>query len=218
MNFKQFIDTLSKKINEMESLEKFDIKYRIYPPSFLEDIKEMETEISEEEGMENFQVWNIFKDFYLVTGGFYIGWRYAEYPEGNPDTDKITTGATDIPVIYSIYDPEDEIGQPFKQLYEKYRLFDRISEDSQVFLKFDRAQQEPKLYYYNRDYGDKYYLMSIGFVEYMEILIQVMGLYTWQEFFIQDSSFIIDNIQRKRFLLGLETFFPNVNISNFQID
>ena len=216
MNFKKYLETLSKKIEEMESSGEFEIKYRIYPPAFVEDIEEMEKEISEEKGMENFKVWNTFKNFYLVTGGFYFGWRYAKYPEGNPDPDKITTGTTDISVIYSIYDPENEIGQPFKQLYEKYRLFDWIGEDSQVFFKFDRDIQKPKLYYYNRDYGDKYYLMSIGFVEYMEILIELMGLYTWQECFIQDSSFVRNKNQERLFSSGLKMLFPNTDISKFQ--
>ena len=78
-----------------------------------------------------------------------------------------------------------------------------------------RAREEPRLYYYALK-TKSYYKMSITFDEYLELLSQTMGLYYWQEFFIDDSNFRLKLNRAEQFLKDLELLFPEVDRTIFE--
>ena len=59
--------------------------------------------------------------------------------------------------------------------------------------------------------------MSIGFVEYMSLLLECRGLYMWQEFFVEDDRFPIDRDLANLFLADLELLFPDADSSKFRV-
>lgn len=212
MNFEQYVSNLKSKIEKMEASQEYELKYEIYPPAIAEDLQEMEDEILAEEGMEGFQIWHPLRQFYQVANGFKLSWQYL----GNPEKNRITAGTARIALIYAIYDPEDEMGQPFNLLYRNYRLFDWIGVESHVSLKFYPGKPEPELYYYTKD-TDSYHLMSVNFIEYMDLLLQTMGLYPWQEFFIADNEFTLEKNKADKFIADLEILFPDADIAKFRV-
>jgi hypothetical protein len=58
--------------------------------------------------------------------------------------------------------------------------------------------------------------MSIGFVEYMNLLLECRGLYTWQEFFLADENFPTNYDIANEFLADLELFFPDADSSKYR--
>lgn len=210
MDFQTYIHNLREKIIALEESNQFLLKYRINPPAFEEDIQDMEEEISTEENMEDFKVWEPIRQFYQVANGFELSWQYL----GHEDESRITCGSAKIPVINAIFEPEEKIGQPFSLIYQETRLFDWIGTESNVNLKFSSQKKSPDLLYFTSR-TKSCHLLSIEFPEYLNFLLQTRGLYPWQEFFIDDENFKRDPGEAQQFLSDLELLFPDVDKSNF---
>jgi hypothetical protein len=210
MDYEKYVHDLTQQLQMMEHSDMFKAYPKRYLPVNTDDVEEMEKEIAEE--IEGFRIWEPIKRFFqhVVGAGFEWGWQYL----GHTDPNRITCGTARISMIYQIYDPEDEIGQPFDLLYKNYRLLDRIGEESCVSLKFHKGKEEPYLYYYLKE-TDQYYPMSIGIIEYFELLLQTMGMYPWQEFFIADNDFKGDTQRQDQFLSDMELLFPQAETSLF---
>lgn len=210
MDFEQYFNDMKSVIKNMEDSRKFELTYTIQRPALVEDIREMEDKISAEEGMERFRISTPIKKLYQAANGFRLRWTYIYLT----DEDYITCGNTDISSIYAIFDPEDELGKPHKLLYKKYRLFDWIGDNNHVALKFLKEREEPKLYYYAKN-TNSYYKMSIDFTEYLSLMLEARALYPWQEFFIADRNFKIDQHIAQKFLFDLELLFSDADLSRF---
>jgi len=61
-----------------------------------------------------------------------------------------------------------------------------------------------------------YHKMSIGFIEYMNLLLECRGLYMWQDFFLQDECFPFDRELANQFVADLELLFPDADSSKFR--
>ncbi|MDM8540605.1 hypothetical protein QUF90_05910 [Desulfococcaceae bacterium HSG9] len=60
--------------------------------------------------------------------------------------------------------------------------------------------------------------MSINIKEYLNLAKETAGLYPWQEFFIADKKFSIEQEQEENFKEDLELLFPETDISlNFSL-
>ena len=231
MNYQKYIEQLKTKLLEFADSPQYDlVLYDIGSPYTIEAILEDEKFIATEyEGMENFKVWEPFKEFYQSAMWINFVWRYLGQHSNSLQN---PCGASQTYSIIGLYDPEDIyipeqnrtiyrcedewIEQPFK-LYGEYRIFDRITmtNENHVAVKFLRNQDAPIFYYYTFK-TKSYYRMSIGFDEYLELLLQTRGLSPWQEFFIDDSNFRIDMARAEQFLEDLELLFPEVDKTIFE--
>lgn len=216
----------------MQASEEYNLVHcYIGRPYSIEEVLEDTEEFiaTQYEGMEDFKVWEPFKKFYQAAGWINFGWVYLgehSNPLQNP------CGASKIYKLIDVYDPEEiyyfsenrsvyvpqqeRMNQPLK-LYNEYRIFDRIAieEETHVAIKFLRNQEAPIFYYYTLK-NNSYYRMSVGFEEYLELLLQTMGLGPWQEFFIDDRNFSIDRAEAEQFLEDLELLFPEVDRTIFE--
>ncbi|AFZ26461.1 hypothetical protein Cylst_4370 [Cylindrospermum stagnale PCC 7417] len=212
MNFEQYIQKMQLIFREMEVSEQYDLSYEISRPAT--DIGEFEEIIAEEHGIDGFHIWEPFKKFYQVTSGFTFRWRYLNSTNENYSTN----GMANINLIFLIYEPEEQISGEFN-LFAGYRILDFIGDeelekDNYVAVKFFDDRDEPDLYYYSID-TDSYYKMSIGFEEYMNLLLECRALYPWQELFISDKNFILDSNRIQQFLADIIFLFPDIDISKF---
>ena len=233
MNYHKYIEQLKKQLLNIQASPQYylfncDISRPYAREEILEDIEEFMS--IEYRGMEDFKVWESFKEFYLAAGWINFGWVYLgqhSNPFQNP------CGASNIYTLVDLYDP-DEIympeenrtidifieekmnQQPFK-LYNEYRIFDRIASENEthVAIKFLRNQEAPIFYYYILE-TKSYYKMSIGFDEYLKLLLQTRGLAPWQEFFIDDINYRFDLAYGEQFLKDLELLFPEVDRTIFE--
>ena len=231
MNYQKYVEQLKAQLLAVQASPQYELVYSdIGRPLTLEEIlNDIEEFISTEyEGMADFKVWEPFKEFYQATGWIKFAWIHLGQIS-NPF--KHLFSSADIYSILEIYDPqamysgeenrmvyipENERYQPFK-IYDEYRMFDRILLDSysHVAVKFFRNQEAPKFYYYTLE-TKSYYKMSIGFEEYLDLLLQTRGLRYWQEFFIDDSNFRINLNRGKRFIETLEILFPELDRTIFE--
>lgn len=209
MNFEQYIDVFELIMQKMKTSQKYQMNYKFYPAT--KEIDEFEEIISEQHNLNGFCIWDIFKQFYQVTMGFSFTWMY----QGITNPNYLTTGSSNIQVIYGIYEPEEQIGGNFN-LYEGYRIFDLIEDENHVAVKFVEGKEEPDFYYYSFD-TEIYYKMSVGFLEYISLLLECRGLYTWQEFFVEDERFPFDHELANQFVADLELLFPDADSSRFRI-
>jgi len=226
MNYQKYIEQLKAQLLALQASPEYElVGCDLGRPQTIEDLLDDTEEFisTQYTGMENFKVWEPFKEFYQAAFWVKFVWIYlGEIP--NP-LKNIFSGS-EIYSILQIYDPEaiysaeenrmvyipenERLNQPYK-LYDEYRMFDRIFLDSDrhVAVKFFRNQEAPTFYYYTLD-TKSYYKMSIGFGEYLELLLQTRGLYYWQEFFVEDSNFRININRSKRFIETLEKLFPGL--------
>lgn len=231
MNYQKYVEQLKAQLLALQASPQYELVYSdIGRPLTLEEIlDDIEEFISTEyEGMEDFKVWEPFKEFYQATGWIKFAWRHLGQI---PNPFKNLFSGADIYSILEIYDPqaiysaeenrmvyipENERYQPYK-IYDEYRMFDRIFLDSysHVAVKFLRNQEAPQFYYYTLE-TKSYYKMSIGFEEYLALLLQTRGLSYWQEFFIDDSNFRINMNRAKRFIETLEKLFPELDRTIFE--
>jgi len=233
MNYHKYIEQLKKQLLDIQASPQYYLVHcDIARPYTREEVLE-DTEgfiSSEYEGMENFKVWESFKDFYQQAAGWInFGWVYLgqhSNPFQNP------SGGSNIYTLVNVYDPdeiyipeenrsiyitiEERLSQPFK-LYNEYKIFDRIAieNETHVAVKFLRNQEAPIFYYYILE-TKSYYRMSIGFDEYLELLLQTRGLSPWQEFFIDDINFRLDRACGEQFLKDLELLFPEIDRTIFE--
>jgi hypothetical protein len=232
MNYQKYVEQLKAQLLAVQASPQYELIYSdIGRPLTLEEIlDDIEEFISTEyEGMEDFKVWEPFKEFYQATAWIKFVWIHlGQIP--NPFKNRFSSA--DIYPILEIYDPEaiysaeenrmvyipenERLNQPSK-IYDEYRMFDRILLDSysHVAVKFFRNQEAPKFYYYTLE-TKSYYKMSIGFEEYLDLLLQTRGLRYWQEFFIDDSNFRINLNRGKRFIETLEILFPELDRTIFE--
>jgi len=208
MNFEQYINTFKLIMQEMTTSQQYEINYNFYPGS--EEINIFEEIISEEHNLNGFRIWDTFKQFYQVTMGFEFTWVYRD----RTNKKYLTMGSSNIQLIYEIYEPEEQIGGSFN-LYEGYRIIDRIQDENHIAVKFIEGREEPALYYYSLD-TEMYHKMSLGFVEYMNLLLESRGLYQWQEFFIADTNFPINYDRANQFVADLELLFPDADSSKYR--
>jgi hypothetical protein len=232
MNYQKYIEQLKTQLLKLQTSPQYDLVHcDIGRPQTIEEILEdTEEYISiEYEEMEDFKVWEPFKNFYQYASWLNFGWIYLgqhsnsfQNPCGASNIYSIV-GVYDLSEIYipeenrTIYVPQKKrFNQPFK-LYDKYRIFDRIAieNETHVAVKFLKNQEEPIFYYYTRK-TNSYYKMSIGFDEYLELLLQTRGLGPWQEFFIEDSNFRIELVYAEQFIEDLELLFPEVDRTIFE--
>lgn len=210
MNFKKYLKDLKSKIEAVESSPQFKSQSEFFDPIVPKNIDEMEAEIAGEEGMAGFALAKPIKDFYRAADGFKFAWQY----KGHADKTRVTTGLATISTLYEIYDPDEEMGQPHAQLYEKYRLFDWTGKDEQVYMKFERGGNDPALFYFTRK-TKGYHPLSLDFTTYMELLAEVRGLYPWQKFFVADPRVRVNEQRAERFLSDLRLLFPDADASRF---
>lgn len=218
MNFQTLKERLISSIKEMEKSSLFDVRFELYEPAEMDDILEFEEEIRNTEGMENFQIWQSIKDFYNVSLGFELSWRYLPLSEEFAPI----CGSSNISMIYDLLEPgwiegdnSDNIAQTsYLAIWEQYRIFDLIGDGDHVDLRFHKGRDEPTLYYFSED-NNTYYLMSVGFCEYFELLLETRALYPWQRFFISDKEFLLEEDRKAKFISDLNNLFPKVNTSRF---
>ncbi|NEQ79419.1 MAG: hypothetical protein F6K26_03910 [Moorea sp. SIO2I5] len=202
----------------MEKLSLFDLRFELYEPAEMDYILEFEEEIRNTEGMEDFQICQSLKDFYNVSLGFELSWRYLLSSEGVAPI----CGNSNISMLYDLLEPgwiEDDDNADVAQtsylaIWEQYRIFDLIGDGDHIDLKFHRDREEPRLYYFSEE-RNNYYLMSVGFCEYFELLLETRALSPWQRFFICDNEFILEEDRKAKFISDLKTLFPTVNTSRF---
>ncbi len=211
LNFNDYAEHFKHLNNNFENSGNFDVVFKIYPKPYEDDIQELEDEIKAEQGMENFRKAESLRQFYFSSQRPHLSWQYV----GHNDKQRITCGVVRIASIYQIYDPDEELGQPFRLIYQKYRLFDWLGENHQVYLKFAENVSEPELYYYSGD-TDKSYRMSLNVSEYLHLAKETAGLFPWQEFFITDNNFKMEKEHARKFLDDLELLFPKADVSKFR--
>jgi hypothetical protein len=232
MNYQKYVEQLKAQLLDIQASPQYElVGCDIARPQTIEDILEdTEKFISTQyKGMEGFKVWEPFTEFYQATGWIKLLWIYLGQI---PKPFKNRFSGSDIYSILEIYDPEaiysaeenrmvyipenERLNQPYK-VYDEYRMFDRIFLDSyrHVAVKFFRNQEAPIFYYYTLE-TKSYYKMSIGFGEYLELLLRTRGLSYWQEFFVDDSNFRINLNRAKRFIETLEELFPEVDRTIFE--
>ncbi len=212
MDFKKYLKDLKSKIAAIEASPEFKSQSEFFDHIVHKNINEMESEIASEEGMEGFALSKSIKDFYRVADGFKFAWQY----KGHADKSRITTGLATISTLYEIYDPNEEMGQPHSQLYERYRLFDWTGKDEQVYMKFTKGSNEPALFYFTRK-TKSYHPMSLDFVTYMELLSEARGLYPWQKFFVTEKGVRLDKKGAEKFISDLRLLFPDAEPGRFGV-
>jgi hypothetical protein len=232
MNYQNYVEQLKTQLLKIQDSPLYDLVHcEIGRPQTIEEILEDTEEFisTQYDGMEEFQVWEPFKNFYQYASWIDFGWIYLGQHSNsfhNP------CGASNIYSVLSIYEPFEvyipeenrtiyvseleRANQPFK-LYDEYRVFDRIAreEETHVAVKFLKNQEKPIFYYYTFP-TNSYYRMSICFDEYLELLLQTMGLGPWQELFIDDTNFRIDIAYAEQFIEDLELLFPEVDRTIFE--
>ncbi|HEX8475982.1 MAG TPA: hypothetical protein VF666_18430 [Pyrinomonadaceae bacterium] len=212
MDFNQYVAQMKAEVTSIEASQKFWIQHEFYPAVASRDIEEMEADIREEEGMQGFRVANPIRDFYQSANGFRFSWKYLKHT----DSERVTVANTHISLLSEIYEPEDEEGKSRKLLYENRRLFDRNGPENHVYMKFDEGQDEPRLYYFHAA-SERYHLLSLDFVGYMERLREARAMSPWQQFFIDDKDFKIDEQRAEQFFQDLALLFPDADASKFRV-
>jgi hypothetical protein len=214
MDFEQYIKKMNSTLGQMEASGQYDISYTIFPPEiYMDDFEEF---IRDELGIEGFHFWQAFKEFYKVTFRFTFRWSYRH----RTNYGHSKWGASNISIISLIYEPEEQIGEEFN-LYEGYRVFDFVEgeeywlDGNYVAVHFVEGREEPDFYYYSCD-TEMYHKMSIGFLEYMSLLLACRGLYGWQYFFLLDENFPVEYDRANQFLADLELLFPDADSSKYR--
>ena len=242
MNYQNYVEQLSKNLLKFQASGQYypvniDIGSSQTIEEILRDLEECinpsykkiaDLQVFEGEGTQDFQIWEPFQEFYQAAAWIDFDWRYI----GHSDLTDPPCGASDIYTILSLYAPfefyipeenrmidvldNEMLNQPFK-LSDEYRTFDRIGldNDTHVAVKFLSNQEEPRLYYYTLK-TKSYYKMSISFDEYLELLLQTRGVYSWQKFFIDDSNFRLDLARAEQVIKDLELLFPEVDRTIFE--
>ncbi len=138
---------------------------------------------------------------------------------GNEHDGHVGVGFANIASLFAIYMPWDERDWSFELLYERYILFDRLRQgnilDNSVSLRFRRGVAAPDLCYYALR-TNSYYRMRIGVEEYIHLLRETLGLYSWQQFFLADP-FPHDVGARDAFVARLSRVRPDVDLALFRI-
>jgi hypothetical protein len=214
MDFEQYIKKMNSTLGQMEASGQYDISYTIFPPNiYMDDFEEI---IRDELGIDGFHFWQPFKEFYKVASRFTFSWEYRH----RTTYEYQTWGASNLTIISLIYEPEEQIGEEFN-LYEGYRVFDYVAgeqywlDGNYVAVHFVEGREEPDFYYYSCD-TEMYHKMSIGFLEYMSLLLDCRGLYGWQDFFLLDENFPVKYDRANQFLADLELLFPDADSSKYR--
>ena len=208
-DWKNFVKRLRRMIERVEE-PPFRSRCEIKDPLLTRHLRSFKEDTATREGMSGFCIAPEIEAFYAVCNGFKLTWQHLHPPRA----DLIVTGAARIMTVTQLYDPEENIGQPFV-LYGEYRKLDEIGSDYHVAARFARGQTSPDLFYYNGEVG-QYRHLSLGFTDYMTILLGVGGLFPWQEFFIDEPGFRLDTRGAEEFLEKLHFVFPDSDDSLFR--
>ncbi len=213
MIFAHFVDTLNTYADAMRRSDHYElVRYKVYPPVHPDDITEMEHDLSCADDMSGFHVADTVSQFYQVANGLRFVWVYHGYQVDGYEP----VGNTNISLLSDIYEPTDSLNDPlpYTLLYEQYRLFDWTGDKEQVVMEFSRGKEEPELYYHCAE-DNSYHRLALDITTYMDLLLQTRGLYPWQQFFVADDNFHVDEKRAQRFFVNLARLFPDVDATRF---
>lgn len=209
MDYHNYIERLKHLADDIEKDPNFHPVVEFVRSFTAQDFADLQSSI-EASGIENVTVWNEFQLFYGVANGFLFQWLY----EGDkPVTTK--TGSGNIAMVQEIYLPEHLKGPKLKLFYGQKRAFDRISPDDQVAVLFEQGTEAPQLHYFSDDTG-KFHPLRLGFLEYLETLLEARAMYGWQKFFVDDPNFPFTRTEAEAFRHSLKTLFPTANTALFR--
>jgi hypothetical protein len=212
MNYTRYIEIFNNKLAAIKSSPEYKSGTEVmkfYPPAYPEDIDEMEDEFKKEKGMENFYIYKPIRDFYLSSIGCDFGWQYLGYN----DKKNIISGAAHIKIIYDVFEPKEN--KPSSSIYHEYRVFDDVDNTCCVCFKFIPQKHDPDLFYMDK-ITRKYYLMNLEIDEYLELLLETIGLTFWRELFVISDEIHPDKNTYSLFLGNLHIINPNAGISKYK--
>jgi len=211
-DYTAYVKTLSASVEEMRQTPPFEVlKWRASPPMKESSIVDMETYISQHQGLPGFHVLPAMRPFYRVANGFRLNWVYWK---PSPVTNNPPNGKAALPVLSALYAPVDEEERDLAY-DEGYRVFDSINASEEVVLKFQRGVDEPAFFFHHIP-SDSYHPLALDFPTYMDLLLQTRALYPWQHFFITSPGSRIDDRTREGFFDDLARLFPDADASRFR--
>ncbi len=186
------------------------INWRVFKPMREASILQMEEYVAQHQDSPNFHVLPTMRPFYHVTTGWELTWVYWE---PSPITNNPPNGQSLLSGPGELYAPVDWAEQdiPYD---EGYRVFDALSANEEVVLKFHRGIDEPEFHLHHMP-SDSYHPLALDFPTYMDLLLQTRGLSPWQHFFVTSPNFRIDDRTREGFLDNLRRLFPEADTSRF---
>ncbi len=228
MDWAGYTARLQEWVEGLQRSEDYSTDFELYPGMLPEEIDDIEGYLRAEPGLEEVRIAADLRAFYQAASRFSLEW-YSELEEENPWRVRRDGGGSVsygqpggyayIALLSELYTPVErhQAGErdiPFSSLYEDYRTFDHLAGD-RVCTRFSRGHQEPALFYYNSD-TKGYYPLTLDFTAYMETLLEVRALRSWQQFFIADPDYQLEPERVEWFHESLTRFAPDADPARFR--